>query len=584
MFITILILCICVALPPLLLLLLVGMFRRFEEDPNRDVLYIALVENQHRGAVANVLGKIANMEEEDVEVWKELLPLNRLRDFVPVPKSLRGKREAKLSAALVALEAGSGPGPTVKVGFEAGQSEDEDTGRKATRKSILERFFCRGENEAPTCHLLQYLESKELVSLTTASCRLRLYSTRLRFAQTLSIAALARLGSSGLRAKKGKPVLGVLQNCSLNVGAHSCSLTMDGMGPLEAFFNGATRDLCSVERFAIHLDASVNDLAIQQFLQCFQKPVAIRLRHLSLESCMIGQDGLEKLCGIMRTGSLPVLELLNVARNNAQYGGIHKLAATVASNCCPHLATLFISNNSARSAVLDFFDSSFATKTPFLTTLEATNNEIDLLDPDVLAIVNRDLLTWRNFVSLDLSHNPLGDSAFAKLLRQIWPLSADKSTIILESLSLQSVELGINSLAYLCRVMMERDWTALGHLFIGANTIDLAAVKFLLEPITSQKVRLCTLSLPLNNIQPEGVVLFQNVVTMGFFDSLEVLDLSDVGANSDAIAILARALLLRWRLGALKLKRLKVFGICPVAGKSARVLFGKEFLDKINVS
>lgn len=552
----------------------------------------------------------AGQEDVDVEIRKELLPLSRLRDFVPVPKTLRGKGEAALSAALQALDASAGVvvdrGKAAKVGVEAGQSDDEETGRKPTRKSKLERFFCRSDNEATACHLLQFLDSRELVSLTTSSCRLRLYTTRLRFTQILSIAALVRLGSSALllgAARTGRPVLGVLTNCNLVVEGN-CRVSVDDMAPLEAFFNGATRDLCSLERFSVAVDASVNDLSIQQLLQCFKKPVALRLRHLSLENCMIGKDGVERLCEIMKRRSLPVLELLNMSRNNAQYRGIHKLGATVSTNCCPHLATLIISSNAARAAVVDFFDSVFATKTPFLTTLEATNNELDLLDPDVIAIVNRGLLTWRNFLSLDLSFNPLGDNAFMKLLRQVWPISssAEKSQpssqpimvrtgqssaqppIILESLSLQSVELGINSLSYLCRVMMERDWSALSHLFVGANTIDLAAAKLLLEPMTSHRVKLRSLSLPLNLIQPEGVILFQNAATLGALDSLEILDLSDVGGNSDAIAILARALLLRWTMGTLNLRKLKIFGISPVAGRSARVLFGKAFLDKINVS
>lgn len=88
------------------------------------------------------------------------------------------------------------------------------------------------------------------------------------------------------------------------------------------------------------------------------------------------------------------------------------------------------------------------------------------------------------------------------------------------------------------------------------NEIDLTALKIILEPLLSFKLpSLRELSLPLNLLQPEGVILFSNACTLGALDSLTLLDISDVGGNSESILVLARALVLRFNC--LQLKRLK---------------------------
>ena len=541
--------------------------------------------------------------EEFEPPTRSTLPLYKLRDYVPVPKNARGKQEAKLAAALETLDLNARVLPEedktqakAMIAIRGCDSDNElsSAGTKRATKSKFEKFFCSVDNEQAACYFLQFLFSNELVYLAVGSKRLVLYTTKLRFPKDLSIAELARIGrsvvasrsSSRARNAPGKSVMGILKHCNLLVGQNQNCVAMSSMEPLSAFFTTATRGECTVDRFSVQFDSTVNDLTILSFLKTLQKPTANRLRHLCMEGCMIGLDGMVSICAIMKGGSLPVLELLNVNRNNAQYMGIHKLGATLMSNCCPYLATVLISGNSARAAPFEFFDSNFAAKTQFLTTLEATNNDMALDDPDILAIINRGLTTWRNFTSLDLSFNPFGDGPLAKLLKQIWPITnvAHKPPIIMESLTLLSVEMGIYSLSYISQVMMRRDMTALKRLSIGANAIDLVAIKTLLEPIMQKKVALKELSLPLNLIMPEGVVLFQNAATMGALDGLEVLDIADVGANSDAIVMLSRALLGRFTRGNLCMRKLKIFGLAPVAGKNARVLFGKDFLDKVAVS
>lgn len=555
---------------------------------------------------------------EIVVVNRALLPLHLLRDYVPVPTNSAQRSEQRLAAAMKKLDKDAGvPPPLDKVAARLAAITDPAAGgggmRKQSRVSFFEKCYMSepfGSEQQLAPYFLQFLNSKEMVNTMITSVHLMRFTTSLSFQKMISVQEIVRLGFMAMsnvkdtRAGTGKSpsrvsggnrklCMGLLQGCHLSIGdSGSHMVGLEGVEGLNVFFNIATRESCIIDKFAIQMDSSVHDEAIQGFVKCLNKPVSFRLQNLSLEGCTIGSAGMQVLCDVMRKGSLPVLTSLNASRNNAQYMGIHRLSATIATGCCPLLSSLQISSNNAKSAVFEFFDTNFATKTTFLTKLEAQQNNCDLLDPDILAILNKGMTTWRNLSQLDLSFNPLGDSALhKKLLSQVWPLTTAvyaenfHAKIIMEKLVLQGCEMGVNSLSYLSQVMMEKDCTILTSLSIGMNNIDLTAIKTLIDPMIAGKLpALKELSLPLNLIQPEGIVLFNNACTLGALDNLELLDIADVGGNSESILILARTLVLRWKNKQLSLRRLAILGRAPFAGRNARVMFGKEFMEAVQVS
>jgi Ran GTPase-activating protein (RanGAP) involved in mRNA processing and transport len=157
----------------------------------------------------------------------------------------------------------------------------------------------------------------------------------------------------------------------------------------------------------------------------------------------------------------------------------------------------------------------------------------------------------------------------------------------MEVLSLQGCNVGINSVSYLSELWMQTpaEKNALVSLNLGMNDLDLLAWRRLIEPINARKLgSLRELSIPLNLIEPEGIIILSNACTLGSLDSLVHLDISDVGGNSECILVLARALVLRWQNKQLCLRRLKILGRAPFAGRNARVIFGKEFMDEVSVS
>ncbi len=168
---------------------------------------------------------------------------------------------------------------------------------------------------------------------------------------------------------------------------------------------------------------------------------------------------------------------------------------------------------------------------------------------------------------------------------------------------------------------------------IGTNKLDQQGVDYLLEPLRRRRMTsLKRLYVPLNNIYGPGLLLITAAQTLGVFDQLEELDISDIGCSTDVIALFAKAIVDRykgscsqvyigfwfpsflmltvshvtdfipihvhflnfsaylvWQMmrsaaGKCALKRLKLFGVHPYAGKSARVMFPPEFLIRIRVS
>ena len=71
--------------------------------------------------------------------------------------------------------------------------------------------------------------------------------------------------------------------------------------------------------------------------------------------------------------------------------------------------------------------------------------------------------------------------------------------------------------------------------------------------------------------------------TLGVFDHLDELDVSDCGCNLDTIALFGRAILARHDQGKLSLRKLRLFGMSPNARRQAKAVFPVEFIVKCGV-
>ena len=243
--------------------------------------------------------------------------------------------------------------------------------------------------------------------------------------------------------------------------------------------------------------------------------------------------------------------------------------------------------------VLEFFDKEFASRTPFLVNFYSQENQLDLFDADATAITIKARLTFNNFESLDLSGNVLVDVELAKLLRNMWKVDEMeldekgrcKQRILMKKLVLEAVELGSTSMLVLSRLMEKGFFPKLEHLNLGNNSLNSQGVDYLLNPLRRHCLPLLReLYIPLNNFYAEGLLLITASQTLGTFDTLEIFDMSDCGCNNDALSLFARAVVLKFREGKLVLKKMRIFGMHPYAGKSARVMFPEEFLKKIAIS
>lgn len=224
---------------------------------------------------------------------------------------------------------------------------------------------------------------------------------------------------------------------------------------------------------------------------------------------------------------------------------------------------------------------------PTFSTLEICQNKLDLLDSEVAPTLIRGIISMRYIVALDLSFNPLGDVGMVKFLKAVCPLRRQISPVALslERLILQATEIGNGAMQYLSSMFKQMKLTRLKTLSLGMNDIGAIGVESLLEAIVTEPQsapELRSLMLPLNNIGNEGMMMFVSGVIKGGFEQIEVLDLTDVGANGDAINRLARTIATFGRLS--NLKRLMIFGVQPFPGKNARSILPKEFLSRVQVS
>ena len=243
---------------------------------------------------------------------------------------------------------------------------------------------------------------------------------------------------------------------------------------------------------------------------------------------------------------------------------------------------------------MEFLDRKFREETTFLKHLYASDNLLDLYDNDAVNILTQAKLSFNHYETLDLSHNTLMDTEFVKLLRIVWPLEnvkeftgkpVNKPTCVMRNLLLDSTEFGPLSMIHLSELMMHDFMPSLQSMHLGNNAINVTAVQALLTPLAEKKLTtLERLYMPLNTIYADGLILMTASQTLGVFDNLLELDIAECGCSNDAIALFVKQVVERFMLGKLKLRRLKLFGIQPFPGKSARSLFPREFLMRVAVS
>ena len=185
------------------------------------------------------------------------------------------------------------------------------------------------------------------------------------------------------------------------------------------------------------------------------------------------------------------------------------------------------------------------------------------------------------------------------LSEQVWCLNDGHMTIDkktntftypseLRNLYLQESEIGNNTLRIISNLACKGYFPHLECLDIGTNAVNKDGIDYLLEPLRcnpKQLINLKILNISLNKIFHDGILLMASNQNFGVFDSLIELDLSDIGCNTDSIALFCKAIVVRYEKGCLsKLLRLRVFGHHPFAGKNARVMFPEDFLTKVKVS
>jgi hypothetical protein len=387
---------------------------------------------------------------------------------------------------------------------------------------------------------------------------------------------------------------GIVTNSIVMAGFNEEECDIDTVARLASFWNKAYPKRCTVKQLALKMDISVNEISLRTLMSSLQKPHSESLMHVSFEGSGMQLLGMKLLGDIMMQGKMPQLLSLNVSRNNGLYLGVHKIMNAISSQQCPVLHTLNVSANGAGVAILEFLDRKFREETTFLKHLYASDNLLDLYDNDAVNILTQAKLSFNHYETLDLSHNTLMDTEFVKLLRIVWPLEnvkeftgkpVNKPTCVMRNLLLDSTEFGPLSMIHLSELMMHDFMPSLQSMHLGNNAINVTAVQALLTPLAEKKLTtLERLYMPLNTIYADGLILMTASQTLGVFDNLLELDIAECGCSNDAIALFVKQVVERFMLGKLKLRRLKLFGIQPFPGKSARSLFPREFLMRVAVS
>ena len=464
---------------------------------------------------------------------------------------------------------------------------------KGKRLCSLERFLTEGADEKSLSHLFLFFDEASFSGLSVASKVLYVKLKHMKF--TLSMTAKGfGIFSSNVRRGVGH---GFVQDCAVACGGDgrvrmdtSCSI--NGANSIASFFTQAYPMKVAISHLQISLDASVNEIGMRSLMASLHSAHAGNLQCLNLEGSGVQTLGLTLLGDAMMAKKLPMLQELNISRNNAMYRGIHKIGEAIKGQYCPQLHTLDVSSNTANVAVLEFFSKSFAEYTPFLRHLKAANNEVDFADSDCVNRLMMGKLDIDNFESLDLSHNSLIDSVFTKLfLGQVWSIPSvasysdeQRPVAKMKELVLDQCELGNKTMDHLSQLMLLGFLENLEHLHMGSNAITATGVESLLKPLRREMMRGMTkITLPLNTLYAEGMNLMMSAQTLGVFDHLEELDVSDCGCNKEVMALFGRAIMKRDDLGLLKLRKLRLFGNVPNARRQAKGIFPDEFIVKCGV-
>lgn len=520
-----------------------------------------------------------------VEKSREQLEKERVEAAEAEAERARAEAMQSMGAEKEVLEAPSASG--IDVDF----STKEKRGAVVVKLCRIERFVRDSDVEIIT-HLFNYVDGPTLGALTTSSKNLYMRVKSTQFLLQMTLKGLSKL-SSNIRRGVG---YGMVQNCRLSVGIADERCGLNTVNGIAAFFTSAYPAKCTLERLTIQADESANDVSIHAFVHALNNKHSNNIVHLSFEGTGLQTRGVSLFCDIARKGALKRLQELNVSRNKALYNGIHKLAKVIAEERFPNLHTLNISDNDAKHAVLDFFDRKFAESTPFLKHLIAQGNLLDIYDPDVVAqrLRGSGKLSWNNFHTLDLSRNTLVDVEFAKMIStQIWVLEdlrTDSSGNFthkseMRKLCFQEIEMGNNTMQVLSTLMVRGYFPNLQMLDVGTNAMDQQGIDVLLEPLRRGELRELThLNVSLNKIHHDGLLLVAASQTLGVFDRLVELDISDIGCNTETIALFAKAIIDRFDKGLIRLDRLRVIGHHPFAGKNVRVMFPPKFLIRVKVT
>lgn len=454
--------------------------------------------------------------------------------------------------------------------------------------------------------IYSYISTKSVIYL--ALCSKMLYSNVLQLKQfkgTLSMKEFFLFYKYGTKGKRIQN-FGVLRDKMLSVTQTNDTANNEDVEIYVEIFTNFIGGF-SLRKFQISINTNVGDLEIGCFMSSLKNPkVSLHLEDLNLCNSTLGNDGLSLLADLIKENLLPNLLNLDISHNSLTDNVIQKLRLCLSQGHCNQLYKLNLSGNNICAAILDFFYSPFVGKLSPISIFDASNNTLDLLDLNVLPVLSRGKLSFFHLKNLDLSYNPLGDTGFVRLLKIAWslkktnPLNSPKpdtnasvvngvdsptgtirsmddlrspsntsskwdltmyDDIPLESLHLNHTVIGDASMLHICNLIQEKRLGSLVTLSMKGNEISAATVKVLLMDVLKFAESLTQLYLSLNNFSNDGIIFFTQAAVARFLDQLIILDIADVGANSDSISQFLRVLsTLDPTTGNLRMTNLSIYG------------------------
>ncbi len=332
----------------------------------------------------------------------------------------------------------------------------------------------------------------------------------------------------------------------------------------------------------------VAEHTILRYLNSFllNKNFCYYINELNFDGSAIGPVCINALIEIMKSNYLPLLKILNINRNNATEIGVKKIRLALQTKCCPTLESLSISFNTCPLTTLDLFDHMFTRNMSTITNIESCNNNIDLLAPEIVSVLNKGTLSLSHLKCLNLSYNPLSDDGLYKLLSVAWPVNKKatnyKDIIRMEKLILNHTNISNKTMSYLSLILPQ--FVKLTHLSLAGNDIPAESIQQLVDVLLNVP-SLKELYMPLNNFGNDGLLHFIGGANRGLLIHLEKIDISDVGANSDMCNQLVRTIsALDKNLAMKKLKYLRVYGTSPYCGPNYRAVLPISFKKQVQVS